>query len=48
MPEGDSVENRKGNHCNIDKLGDICQTKTTSSECFFIMHPPEHLNQKQL
>lgn len=32
MPEGDSVENRKGNHCNTDKPGAICQTKRASSE----------------
>ena len=33
MPEGDTVGNRKANHSHIDKLGDICQTKRTSSEC---------------
>lgn len=27
MPEGDSAGNRKANHSNIDKPGDICQNK---------------------
>lgn len=50
MPEGDSVGNRGGNLCNIDKLGNICQTKRASCEClltpFLISHPIEQSSQK--
>lgn len=31
MSEGDSVGNRRGNQCDMDKRGDICQTNKRAS-----------------